>query len=73
MPIDVVERSDDITMVVINNPAKRNALDESMYRALAQLWSELTDTSSPLAVVVTGAGRAFLSSGSTLKDWPSKS
>ena len=71
MPIDVVERSDDITMVVINNPAKRNALDESMYRVLAQLWPELADASSSRAVVVMGAGRAFCS-GADLSQYLTK-
>jgi enoyl-CoA hydratase len=61
MPIDVIERPDDITMVVLNNPAKRNALDESMYRHLAQLWPELAQSNSSSSVVLTGAGRAFCS------------
>src|ERR1700722_20269874 len=61
MPIDVIERPDDITLVVLNNPAKRNALDESMYRHLARLWPELAQTSSSTSVVLTGAGRAFCS------------
>lgn len=68
MPIDVVEGFDDITMVVINNPAKRNALDESMYRALAQLWTQLADRNSSLAVVVMGAGRAFCSGADLSQD-----
>jgi len=60
MPIDVTERSDGVTLVVVNNPAKSNALDESMYRDLALLWPKLAQTGCS-SVVVTGAGRAFCS------------
>jgi enoyl-CoA hydratase len=60
MPIDVTQRADDITLVVINNPAKRNALDETMYRHMARLWPELAQTTAA-CVVLTGAGGAFCS------------
>ena len=61
MPIDVTERADGITVVLINNPAKRNALDEGMYRHLARLWPELARSRSSACVVLTGAGGAFCS------------
>ena len=59
MPIDVTEHSNNIIMVVINNPAKRNALDEQMVRSLAELWPKLAKVNSLAAVVLTGAGDAF--------------
>lgn len=68
MPIDVVPRSDDVTLVVLNNPAKHNALDQSMYRHLAQLWPQLARTGSPSSVVLTGAGRAFCSGADLAAD-----
>jgi enoyl-CoA hydratase len=61
VPIDVVEHPGRITRVVVNNPAKRNALDEAMYRHLARLWPELAQNSSFSSVVLMGAGRAFCS------------
>ncbi len=73
MPIDVEDRDDAITLVVLNNPAKRNALDEAMYRHLARLWPELARSGRSSCVILTGAGRAFCSGadlGAGLIDMP---
>ena len=61
MPITVEPREGGVKIVTIDHPAKRNALDESMYRQLARLWPELATDSENTCVVLTGAGGAFCS------------
>jgi enoyl-CoA hydratase len=67
MPIEVLEQPGNVTMVVISNPAKLNALDEDMYRHLGRLWPALADGNSS-AVVLTGAGGAFCSGADLAAD-----
>ena len=61
MPISVLEHQDGIMTVLIDNPARRNALDEAMYRHLARLWPELAASRSVSCVILTGAAGAFCS------------
>lgn len=61
MPIRVDQAGGGIVTVTIDRPAKRNALDEGMYRHLARLWPELAADSAVRCVILTGAGRAFCS------------
>jgi enoyl-CoA hydratase/carnithine racemase len=61
MPLNVIDHDGGIRMIVIDNPAKRNALDERMYRQLAALWKELAQDPGCRAVILTGSGGAFCS------------
>jgi enoyl-CoA hydratase/carnithine racemase len=45
-----------IVKVLIDNPARRNALDLSSFTALAQPWPELASDRGVRAIVITGAG-----------------
>lgn len=55
-----------IVHVVIDNPARRNALDLAMFQALAGLWPVLAEDTSVRVVVVSGAGDAAFCSGADL-------
>ncbi|MFN0164639.1 MAG: enoyl-CoA hydratase/isomerase family protein [Burkholderiales bacterium] len=62
----LVERRDDIAVVTLNRPEKRNALSPEMVVRLAQFWREAADDHALRAVVVTGAGDQAFSSGGDL-------
>ncbi|MCL4187029.1 MAG: enoyl-CoA hydratase/isomerase family protein [Rhodobacteraceae bacterium] len=53
--------SPGVAEVVLNRPAKLNALDEAMYRGLADLFLRLHEDASVRAVILRGAGRGFCS------------
>ncbi len=70
MSIEV--RSDDagVARVTINNPDRRNALDEAMFRQLADLWPRLEADSAVRCVLLAGAGSDAFCSGADLSaDW----
>lgn len=56
-----VERREGVALVTINNPARKNAVDVNMRRALQERFQHLADDESVRAVVLTGAGDAFCS------------
>ena len=60
MAVEVSEPRPGITLVVLNNPGRRNALSEDDFRHLAALWPSL-DASEARCIVLTGAGEAFCS------------
>jgi enoyl-CoA hydratase/carnithine racemase len=51
--------ADGIADVRLNRPAKMNALDPAMFRAIAAAGARLRDDRSVRAVVLSGEGRAF--------------
>ncbi|MBW2457498.1 MAG: enoyl-CoA hydratase/isomerase family protein [Deltaproteobacteria bacterium] len=53
-----VERVDQVALVTLRRPDKRNALNEAMWRGLAAAAQKLREQ-APRAVVVTGEGSAF--------------
>ena len=55
-----------IVKVLIDNPARRNALDLSSFTALAQLWPELASDRGVRAIVITGAGDQAFCAGADL-------
>jgi enoyl-CoA hydratase len=57
----VEQRSDGITVLTLNNPARRNALDPPLARALVAAVSRLRSDPAVRCVVVTGAGTSFCS------------
>jgi enoyl-CoA hydratase len=62
MPYDLLllEISDRIATVTINRPDKLNALNDAMMRELSAMMDELTANRDVGAIVLTGAGRAFV-------------
>lgn len=60
MPIDVNNPERHITLITIDNPAKRNAMTRDDLTALAALWDQLDQSADCRAVVITGLGdKAF--------------
>jgi len=55
-----------IVAIVIDNPARRNALGLDDFRALAALWPDLAQDRSIRAVIVTGAGEQAFCAGADL-------
>jgi enoyl-CoA hydratase/carnithine racemase len=61
-----VERHCDggvVALVVFDDPGRRNAMTESMGRALTQVVARLSSDAELRAVVLTGAGQAFSAGG----------
>lgn len=54
-----IERQDAVAVVTMDNPAKRNALDLALRRALLAAFRELADDEQVRAIVLTGAQGAF--------------
>lgn len=54
-----VERRDDVVVVTLDRPDRRNALDATMMRELTELWSGHAVLDGARCVVVTGAGPGF--------------
>ncbi len=64
MPDLLTEQHDDIVVVTLNRPEKRNAFSPEMAVRLAEFWQEAATDLSVRAVVVTGAGeQAFCAGG----------
>ncbi|HEY4160359.1 MAG TPA: enoyl-CoA hydratase-related protein [Polyangiaceae bacterium] len=61
-----IERADGVATLTLNRPATRNALSPELLTALAAGIDEVSSDGTILAVVLTGAGRAFCS-GADLK------
>lgn len=60
-PLLVEQRPDGIAVLTLNNPARRNALDPPLARALVAAVSDLRSDPKVRCVVLTGAGTAFCS------------
>ena len=52
-----------VLRVSMNNPERLNAADAAMHAELAQIWLDVDRDDSVLAVILTGAGRAFSAGG----------
>ena len=66
MPIRVEAPEPHVAMVVIDHPARRNALGEREFRELAATWPRLAADTGVRAVVVRGEGDAAFCSGADL-------
>jgi len=66
MPIRVEAPEPHVAMVVIDHPARRNALGEREFRELAATWPRLAADAGVRAVVVRGEGDAAFCSGADL-------
>jgi enoyl-CoA hydratase/carnithine racemase len=59
-----------VTHVVINRPAKRNALTEEIWRAIPAIVQRLADDPAVKLVVLRGAGTAAFSAGADIGEFP---
>ena len=57
----IVERVDGIVTITLNQPAKKNAINEDMWLGLLDTFRELRRDTSARVVVITGAGDGFCS------------
>lgn len=64
-----VERSDSIATVTLSNPGKLNALSVTMWDALAQAFTMLSQDDSLRCVVVRGEGHNF-AAGADIEEFP---
>ena len=73
-PLLVERRTDGITVLTLNNPTRRNALDPPLARALIAAVSNLRSDPTVRCVVLTGAGTAFCSGADlgALREQPKK-
>jgi len=62
-----VEADGPVRTVVLNRPDDLNAINQSLHRALAMVWAQLSADLDARVVIVTGAGRAFSAGGDM--DW----
>lgn len=65
MPIHVTEPAPHVTLVTIDNPARRNAMSRAMLADLAVLWDRL-ESSSTRCIVLTGAGDTGFNAGADI-------
>jgi enoyl-CoA hydratase/carnithine racemase len=56
MPLLVREPIKHVTLITIDNQAKRNAMSRAMLTELAALWDRLDASSSCRCIIITGAG-----------------
>lgn len=56
MPLHVTEPERHVTLITIDNPAKRNAMSRAMLGELADLWDRLAIDQRCRAVIITGSG-----------------
>lgn len=65
MPLNVEQPTRHVTLITIDNQAKRNAMSRDMLSELAALWDEL-DRSACRCVVLTGAGEKAFCAGADI-------
>ena len=66
----LVDRLDNVMLITINRPAKKNAISTRMYEALTAALAEAVDDFGIRAVVLTGSGGIF-TAGNDIKDFAS--
>ena len=65
-----LERQGPIARIVLNRPAKRNAMTAAMWRAIPALCAEIAADPEALVVVLTGAGGKAFSAGADIAEFP---
>jgi 2-(1,2-epoxy-1,2-dihydrophenyl)acetyl-CoA isomerase len=63
----LVDRADGVVTVTMNRPAKKNAVNPTMWRELQECFVEVSKRSDDRVLILTGAGGAFCS-GADLGD-----
>lgn len=61
MPIRIDQKTSDIVIVTLDNPARRNALTLDMFQDLAAFWERVSVDRTVRAVVLAGESGAFCS------------
>ena len=64
----LVDRLDDVMLITLNRPAKKNAISTQMYVALTTALAQAVDDFGIRAVVLTGVGGVF-TAGNDIKDF----
>jgi len=59
----IVERDGPVVVLTFNAPDKRNAFVDPLHEAMTEIWLHLERDRDVLAVVLTGAGKAFSAGG----------
>jgi enoyl-CoA hydratase/carnithine racemase len=59
----LVEEHGPVRLLTLNRPDAFNATDETLHGALARVWERLAADTEMLALVITGAGKAFSGGG----------
>ena len=67
-PIDI-ERDGPVATLILNRPAKRNALDEAMWRTIAAKAREFSDDPSIRAVILRGVDSSAFSAGADIAEF----
>ncbi|MEX2644363.1 MAG: enoyl-CoA hydratase-related protein [Acetobacterales bacterium] len=62
----LLQRADGVATVVLNNPARRNALSKAMWRDLGDTFTALAEDSSVRCVVIRGAGDKAFAAGADI-------
>ena len=68
MSIDF-QMDDDVAIITINRPERRNALDAEHYEGLSHAWMRVRDDEAIRAAIITGAGDKAFCAGADLKSW----
>ncbi len=66
----LVERTDDIATVVLNNPEKRNALTKPAWAKLGEVMEELSVDDDLRCVILRGAGEEAFAAGADISEFP---
>jgi enoyl-CoA hydratase/carnithine racemase len=59
----LIEADGPVRILTLNRPDARNAFSDDMHTAMQEVWTDLARDHSVLAVVLTGAGKAFSAGG----------
>jgi len=68
----LVERKDDIALVTLNNPAKRNALSLAAWHWLSEAITALDADDTLRCIVFRGAGDKAFAAGADISEFPEK-
>ncbi|HEV8296374.1 MAG TPA: enoyl-CoA hydratase/isomerase family protein [Acidimicrobiales bacterium] len=59
----LIDSDGPVRIVTLNNPEMRNAFIDPLHDAMCEVWAHLAEDPECLAVVLTGAGKAFSAGG----------
>ena len=65
----ILDERDGIARLILNRPAKRNAIGFAMWRALGDVFEALADDPGVRVVIVRGAGEAAFSAGADISEF----
>ena len=65
-----VEMKEQVAIVTLNRPDKRNAVNAKLHEGLEHLLSELSYDAAVGAIVITGAGKSFCAGGDLVDFYP---